>query len=688
MTEHSEKVQCDERTVNRLTIFTILVVVVIGAFDIIPEVRDYFQTSAQIKQETVQTAIRITKRVLQTMRYRDIMAIDGRLDEISHSLDKEKITFSLWRSESDDPTLRSPYPTKSVMIWLKRKLDSKGPTNAKPSELKKIMAYMKFMIIKEQSGQHYVDLKGIKKVVPKKEFLRRLEELDLYEEGLFESNVDDEELEDLLDKFYGIWWRDEGRGAFTVVTAIERTGICSDCHVNDISNKVYFKFEKKIDKDIFDLQDQILMDIVVNTIHLLVVGILLIFLRSRITDMVGRLKQREISLESQNTELVISMTLAQRAESEMEAARDIAEDATKTKDDFLRLVSHDLRSPLANIITTMEYIRKEVADQQIKEMVLSLEKRSERTLEMIQYLLDIDRLKKGIILVEPVEFHGISYIDDIIEEFYPLSEKKKVFLKNNFPGNLMLYTDPKLLERVLGNLISNAIKFCNAEDQVNISFIHEELPIIVVEDNGVGIQEGMISDLFLRDKVTSRSGTLGEVGHGLGLPLCQDIMKALGGRITVKSVVGEGSRFFVQMPVYAVKILDSVTDSNVELEQLDKIVAENEKFVKQMESLIVKNIEECTAEEKKQQLTFLEQETLTYHANEEIYMERLSFPDFSEHKELHKEYKALLEFVKNGSGTNSNEWDEDMVSALWEWLKSHVYEKDSKFIEFIKTGEF
>ncbi|MBF0384035.1 MAG: hypothetical protein HQL69_23720, partial [Magnetococcales bacterium] len=398
---------------------------------------------------------------------------------------------------------------------------------------------------------------------------------------------------------------------------------------------------------------------------------------------VGRLKRREEKLENQNRELVVSMTQVQRAESEMKVARDTAENATKTKDDFLRLVSHDLRSPLTSIITTMKYIREEVDKKHIKKMVASLEKRSSRTLEMIQHLLDIDRLRKGIVLVEPVEFHGVSYIADILDDFYPVAEKKGVILSNSFPANLTLYSDEKLLERVLVNLISNAIKFCNSGDTVRISFVQGEFPIIEVGDNGIGIPEEMIPMLFMREQVTSRSGTLGEVGHGLGLPLCQDIMKSLGGRIVVHSTVGKGSKFHLQLPPYAVKEIGEDVEFNIEQEYVERITGSYEDYWRQIKLLKDKDMAKCTEDEKKAIFNFLDHDALLQHANEEQEMVHMSYTGHKEHSDSHAEYRALLDFVKSGSGIDSEVWDEDMVGALWDWLRVHSKVFDEKFIKFL-----
>ena len=682
------KERCDQCLVNRLTIFAILVVVVIGIVDIYPEVNNYIQSSAQVKQDIIRIANRTTKRVIQTMRNRNVMAIDGRLDEIAHSLVRDKINFTLWREQSADPSLRSPYPTQSVALWLKRILDSGKKTNAERGELEAILTTMDFVILQEKAGRHEVDERGIKRTVSSAEQVRILEELDEYEQEWSPDVGEMKDFEELVDQYIGVWWREGADGAFAVVIAIERKGVCSDCHIDDNSNHVYFKFEKKIDQEIIVLRQRIIFKIFENTAQFSVVGILLFFLRSRINDMVGRLKRREEKLENQNWELVVSMTQLQRAENEMKVARDTAEEATKTKDDFLRLVSHDLRSPLTSIITTMKYIREEVVkDKQIKKMVQSLEKRSRRTLEMIQHLLDIDRLRKGIVLVEPVEFHGVAYIDDILDEFYPVAEKKGVLLTNRFPDNLTLYSDEKLLERVLVNLISNAIKFCHSGDTVQVSFVRGAFPIIEVGDNGIGIPEEMIPLLFLREKVTSRSGTVGEVGHGLGLPLCQDIMKSLGGRIVVSSEEGKGTKFHLQLPPYAIKEIGEQVAFHVDIAQLERIKKYYNDLEQQMTQYMSMDLANCNRNEKSVVYKFLDQDVLLCHANEEQEMIQMSFPGLSEHSESHSEYRALLDFVKTGSSEESpDQWDEDMISALWDWLNGHVDKFDSEFLRFINEN--
>ncbi len=149
-----------------------------------------------------------------------------------------------------------------------------------------------------------------------------------------------------------------------------------------------------------------------------------------------------------------------------------------------------------------------------------------------------------------------------------MANRKEIDLICKVPTKTRLYADPDLLGRVMENLITNAIKFCNKGDKITIFVPEGEKGVIAVQDTGTGIREVYKPDLFKYEEKTSDIGTSGEKGTGLGLPLCQDIMKAHGGMLEFESEPGKGTTFFARLP--DVRPLIMVVDDDSSLRGLLK----------------------------------------------------------------------------------------------------------------------
>lgn len=238
----------------------------------------------------------------------------------------------------------------------------------------------------------------------------------------------------------------------------------------------------------------------------------------------------------------------------LKAEKDRAEKATRLKDKFVSLVSHDLRSPLASLVALLSII-KETADDGVTkkrrgEMADSAINTAHGLMGMIDKLLDISRLQSG-----QMELHKIFFQAHVLAENYAanlmhLAEAKGVEVKNELPSDMRIFGDPDLLGEVMQNLISNAIKFSDKGGIVTISLLNlsDRRYSIAVRDNGVGIVEELIPNLFRQEVKTSVVGTAGEKGLGLGLPYSYEIMKAHGGDLRVEPKGDGGSAFIMELP--------------------------------------------------------------------------------------------------------------------------------------------
>lgn len=215
--------------------------------------------------------------------------------------------------------------------------------------------------------------------------------------------------------------------------------------------------------------------------------------------------------------------------------------------EFLGIVSHDLRSPLGTLNSTCQMLQKYPEDIGI--FVPEMEKTTKRTLRLVDDLLDLVAIESGKMKMEfnVCDFSKIAI--DALNESRFLADNKNIVLTNNIKQVADIKADYFRILQVLNNLLTNAIKFTKPLGEVIVNAVPKEEGLQVeVVDNGVGIEKGKIAELFNKNKNKSGVGTEGEMGTGLGLPLSQNIMRAHGTQIDVKSEINKGTTFSFILP--------------------------------------------------------------------------------------------------------------------------------------------
>lgn len=252
------------------------------------------------------------------------------------------------------------------------------------------------------------------------------------------------------------------------------------------------------------------------------------------------------------------VTDLKRVEEELRNAKKTAEEATELKDKFVSLVAHDLKNPFNSILGILKLIVRDAdrpIDPKHRYMIGRVISSAEGLLGMIEELLSISRLKTGKVTLRPHFMDANLLALTVIAQFSISAEQKGVELVNEVPVGTRIYADPDLIGEVLGNLVSNAIKFCRKNDRITIFIPGHKGTGLAVRDTGTGINADILPDLFKHEVKTSTRGTGGESGTGLGLPLCHDIMVFHGGDLTVESIVGQGTVFFAALPFVRPEIL-------------------------------------------------------------------------------------------------------------------------------------
>jgi len=256
-------------------------------------------------------------------------------------------------------------------------------------------------------------------------------------------------------------------------------------------------------------------------------------------------KRNAILLAEQNSRLTHQQELLNRQTEELRQLN-------ATKDRFFALIAHDLRSPLASLLSTTRSLADCCGDldattlQRYMETINGSARRLHRLLEN---LLQWASAQTGTLQKHVVEVRLGEVVEEIVAVLADTADAKAVSLVSNVPSDLTVLADVNMLRAVLRNLVDNAIKFSFRGSEVSVAATAiDGSAEVAVTDRGVGIPAGDVANLFQLDRSPRTRGTIGEQGSGLGLTLCREFTEALGGTIWVESHEGQGSTVRVVLP--------------------------------------------------------------------------------------------------------------------------------------------
>lgn len=266
--------------------------------------------------------------------------------------------------------------------------------------------------------------------------------------------------------------------------------------------------------------------------------------------------------------IVNDITSRKKVEDELRKSKEDLLKLNETKDKFLSIVSHDLRTPFSSILGFTEMILSDekLSDYERSQYVRFIQESSHSMLSLVNSLLDWNRLQSGRVTFEPEKISASKIINRSITSLSGAALRKSITIKSAVKDDIEIFVDPGLIGQVFNNLISNAIKFTNPNGNINISsFALPSLRFLefTVEDNGTGIRQEDLKKLFTIDSKFITDGTSGEKGSGMGLSIVHEIIQKHGGTIRVESEVGKGSKFIFTLPIGSAVILlvdDSKTD--------------------------------------------------------------------------------------------------------------------------------
>lgn len=223
-----------------------------------------------------------------------------------------------------------------------------------------------------------------------------------------------------------------------------------------------------------------------------------------------------------------------------------------SKNKFFSIIAHDLKNPFHTVIGYSQLLSSDYSnftEKERREFASDIHQSTNTIFRLLQNLLDWSGSQTGKLIVSPIETEYRQILDNSVSVLHSLARQKNIKLNYQCSEALMIFADPQMIETVLRNLINNAIKFTPENGTVHITAQQTGPDVtITVTDNGVGISDEDVRNLFRIDSKVKRKGTNDEDGTGLGLILCYEFINKNNGTIRVESKPGKGSSFIVTIP--------------------------------------------------------------------------------------------------------------------------------------------
>jgi signal transduction histidine kinase len=242
--------------------------------------------------------------------------------------------------------------------------------------------------------------------------------------------------------------------------------------------------------------------------------------------------------------------LQAETEAELRRARDLAEDASRAKSEFLSRMSHELRTPLTAMLGFAELLLLGNLTETQQVHVKTILRAGDHLLALINDILDVARIEEGRLDLSPQSVSVPELVNGVLALAQPLARERTVSLAAKaVPADLRVTADSQRLTQVLLNLVSNAVKYNRKRGWVRVAAAVQEdgLARITVADSGPGLTGEEVGRLFQPFERLWAADSDVE-GTGLGLSLSKSLVEAMGGRIGVDTAPGSGSRFWVELP--------------------------------------------------------------------------------------------------------------------------------------------
>ncbi|MCF6270794.1 MAG: PAS domain S-box protein [Melioribacteraceae bacterium] len=278
--------------------------------------------------------------------------------------------------------------------------------------------------------------------------------------------------------------------------------------------------------------------------------------------------------------LLSDITSSKKNDEKLQKTTEELKTLNDSKDKFITIISHDLRTPFSSILgfTDLLLMERDMPEDKQTQYIEFIQESARNMLTLVNSLLDWTRLQTGRIDYVAERLDANTVIENSIQMLTGSAIQKNIKLYSTIDNETYIHGDRNLLLQVFNNLVSNAIKFTNNGGEIFIAaepIVDKKVIQFSINDDGVGISDSDSEKLFSVDSKFTTSGTKGEKGSGLGLSLVKEIITKHGGDIYVESELGVGTSFIFTIPIASTKILlidESPTDAILYKKLLNNII--------------------------------------------------------------------------------------------------------------------
>jgi signal transduction histidine kinase len=241
------------------------------------------------------------------------------------------------------------------------------------------------------------------------------------------------------------------------------------------------------------------------------------------------------------------------AEEEIKQKNEELQKVNAEKDKFFSIISHDLKSPFNGMLGLLESLANDYSDfseEERKIIIQSSHQSAAKAYKLLNELLEWSRLQNNKVEIKKEKVNLKEIIQGNIDVLGSAAIKKEISIISKIKRDTFITLDVNSINTVVRNLLNNAIKFTPTGGSIEISVEQSESNFVLsIADTGVGMSDETISKLFRLDENITMPGTNNEKGTGLGLTICNDIVKLNGWKMTLESQLGKGTTFRVLLPL-------------------------------------------------------------------------------------------------------------------------------------------
>jgi PAS domain S-box-containing protein len=261
------------------------------------------------------------------------------------------------------------------------------------------------------------------------------------------------------------------------------------------------------------------------------------------------------------------ITERMRSEEELKLKNEELSSLNAEKDKFFSIIAHDLKGPFNGFLGLTQIMADELPSltaAEVQNIAVSMRNSAKNLYHLLENLLDWSQIQKGAFPFNPEGFQLGLVVGSCVNMIHESAKSKDIEISINVADGLFAFADKNMIQTVIRNLVLNAIKFTRKGGKVSIlaKATADNNIEISIQDNGIGMSQNMIENLFRIDVQNNRTGTEGESGTGLGLLLCKEFIEKHGGKIWVESEENSGSTFYFTFPYNPV----SEEKKNVEIQ--------------------------------------------------------------------------------------------------------------------------